>query len=67
MVPLYLGGEASPGLRSRASPNPFGASLIHCYSLKPAEMRAFLHMGGGDALNLTPPAPALARGACAYN
>ena len=50
-----------------APPTPFGRILIHCYSLKPAEMRGFLRGKPIRHLGLDPPGPRRARGVCVYN
>ena len=61
-MPLYSGGETPPRFAFRVPLKPFGRSLIHCYTLKPADIRAFLRMGGGGAFDFTPPTPALRGG-----
>ncbi len=66
-MPLYRGGEASPGLCFRVPLKPFGPTLIHCYSWKPAEMRGFLRGKPIRHLGLVPPGPRRARGVCVYN
>ena len=66
-VPLYQGKEAPPRLRFCAPPMPFVRLLIHCYSVKPAEMRGFLGMRDKVPFGLTPPGTRLARGVCLYN
>ena len=65
-MPLYSGGETPPRFPFRASPKPFVRLLIQCYSLKRADIRAFLSIGGRIAFDLYPPRPGLARGACTY-
>ena len=45
-MPFYSGGETPPRLVSCAPPTPFGRSLIHCYTVKPAALHAFLPIGG---------------------
>ena len=59
MVPLYSGGETPSRFRFRVPLTPFGPALIHCYTLKPAEMRGFLGMEPEMAFrSYPPPAPA---------
>ena len=66
-MPLYSGGETPPRFAFRVPLKPFGRSLIHRYTVKPAAIHAFSPIGGRMALYLHPPRPCLARGACAYN
>jgi len=61
-MPVSPGGKTPPERCSGHASDPFGLALIHCYSLKSAEMRAFLAMGWGVAFKFDPPTPALRGG-----
>lgn len=66
-MPFQQGNRAAARLVFRAPPTPFGRSLIHCYTRKPAEMRGFLGMEVEMAFRSDPPGPRRARGVCMYN
>jgi hypothetical protein len=65
-MPVYSGGETPTPFAFHAPLNHFVRVLIHCYTVKPADIRAFLYRGAGVAMYFDPPRPCLARGACTY-